>query len=180
MSPAPRGRPSIKSLVSDYLAAERPKRIHAAELDALADYVRKTLDREKPVSRSYLLHLLGDTETPISRSLGGLPPGLRHRVHFRDPGQAAASLLDLQDEYALARRNGDKTRAADCRRAVLLAKDRLKQHLRRRNLSEAQQREKQELLAWFLTWLENPGLFRDWLAIRQERSRGKPEENQES
>ena len=163
------GRTTVKSLVLRYLERHRPAVIDEEALSSIQTEVCKTLDREKPISRAYLLQVLSAIPVGIVRSLGGLPVDLRHRVHFSDAERAAASLLDMQQEYEAARAGGDVERARDIRRAVRKSKDRLRLVLRRRRTSADKRREKQELLEWFLVWLENPEVFAPWLELRRRR-----------
>ncbi len=158
--------PSIKSFILQYLKENSPGLVDSRVLADICREAARALQRDKPVSRSYVLEVLGETEVPIDRALGGLPVDLRGRVHSHDREVAAASLADMAGEYEAARSLGDKTRMADCRRAVLQAKDRLKLLLRRTNLAPQKKEEKHELLQWFLVWLEAPPLFPAWLALR--------------
>jgi hypothetical protein len=73
----------------------------------------------------------------------------------------------MANEYEAARLAGDKPRAEDCRRAVRKGKDRLKLVLRRRDLAPQKRQQKQELVEWFLIWLEAPSLFPAWLEARR-------------
>ena len=162
-------KPSLATLVNDYLRRRRPERITPAEWRALQAHLA---DCGRPLSRSRLLELLHATDIEIDRALGGLPPDLRDRVRTRDLESAARSLSAMAEEYSRAHAAGDKPRAGDCRRAVLAGKERLNRSLRNPRLSEAKRREKQELLEWFGQWLEAPSLFADWLELR--RRRGTP------
>ena len=161
---------SIKSLVHEYIEAHGPACIDEAELERLMRFLRSRLGAERKLSPAYVLRVLSDAAVEIARSLGGLPVDLRGRVHFRDAEAAASSLLDLAGQYTLARENGNRLRQQDCRRAVRQAKDRLKMQLRRRELSKEQRAEKEELLEWFLVWLETPDLFPQWLELRRTAS----------
>ena len=169
------GRLTIKSLVLRYLEQRRPVLVDEEVLSSIEAEISKALRRKRPVSRSYLLEVLSATTVEISRSLGGLPVDLRHRVHFADADQAAASLLDMQREYEEARNGGNAERARDVRRAVRKSKDRLRLLLGRRSLSADKRREKQELLKWFLVWLENPEVFVRWIELRRRSSGGASE-----
>ncbi len=160
-------QPTIKSLVLRYLEERRPTSVDEGVLSSIAAEIRSTLRRGTPVSRSYLLQVLATTTVEISRSLGGLPVDLRHRVHFGDADRAAATLLEMQREYAAARDSGDRERAWGVRRAVRQAKDRLRLVLRRPSFSVDKRAEKEELLVWFLVWLENPEVFAPWLKLRR-------------
>jgi hypothetical protein len=144
-----------------------PPLVDRRVLAAICREAERALHRDKPVSRAYVLDVLSETQIPIERALGGLPVDLRGRIHFHDLDTAAASLADMTSEYQAARVSGDKTRAEDCRRAVRKGKDRLKLLLRRANLSPQKREEKQELLQWFLVWLEAPPLFPVWLELRR-------------
>jgi hypothetical protein len=148
-----------------------PELIDRQVLAAICRQADRELRRGKPVSRSYVLDLLSETNIPIDRSLGRLPPDLRGRVHFHDEDAAAASLTDMTREYEAARSAGDKIRAADCRLAVRKGKDRIKMILRRPRLSPQKRVEKEELLKWFLVWLEAPPLFPGWLELRRKSRR---------
>jgi hypothetical protein len=158
---------SIKSFIFNYLKEHPAQLVDRHVLAAICREVQRGLQRDKPVSRAYVLDVLSETQIPIERSLGGLPVDLRGRVHFHDRDAAAASLTDMTREYESARTAGDKARAEDCRRAVRKGKDRLKLLLRRRSLSPQKREEKQELLQWFLVWLEAPPLFPGWLELRR-------------
>jgi hypothetical protein len=149
-----------------------PQLVDRLALAAICQEAERALGRGKPVSRTYVLDVLAETQIPIERSLGGLPVDLRDRVHFHDRDVAAASLTDMTREYEAARAASDKVRAEDCRRAVRKGKDRLKLLLRRRNLSPQKREEKQELLQWFLVWLEAPPLFPAWLQLRRRAASG--------
>jgi len=156
-------RPSRKSLVEEFLASQHPAEITAPTLAGLRRYVVERLGGAR-VSDRYLVELAEKTGLPVAREVGGLPPDLRDRVHFHDLAAAESSLLDLLREYQWA---PNPARAADCRRAVLRAKDRLASLLGRAPLSAARRAEKQEIHQWFLVWLETPDLFPAWLALRK-------------
>jgi len=157
----------IKGLVQEYLKQYSPSVVDKGELARLTRFVKLRMSPQRKISTKYILRVASETGVEIARSLDGLPVDLRGRVHFRDTATAAASLLDLTHEYTAALTRDNQARKEDCRRAVRQAKDLLKQHLRRKGISEEQQKEKRELLEWFLVWLETPELFPQWLALRQ-------------
>ncbi len=160
-------RASIRGLTDEFLEKSKPARIGPAEWEALVTHVTRGVGDARRVNRSYLLDVLHSTEIEVDRALGGLPLDLRGRVHGRDADVAAESLLAMSKEYTLARGAGDAERAEDVRRAVRQAKDRLKLTLRRTNLRESTRASKEDLLGWFLVWLENPVVFPAWLGVRR-------------
>ncbi len=59
--------------------------------------------------------------------------------------------------------HGDAARRARVRRLVITAKD----HARWASKKEAKRAEKEEMVLWMLTWLENPPLFAEWVRLRR-------------
>jgi hypothetical protein len=67
-------------------------------------------------------------------------------------------------EYAEAAADPRRVRA--CRRAVIEAKDHARWAARRAGTDADLRARKEEMLLWMLTWLENPGVFREWVGLR--------------
>jgi hypothetical protein len=76
------------------------------------------------------------------------------------------TLLAIGDEYGRALSSGDTALAARCRNCVITGKEHARLAGKRRNASPEQRSQKQEMASWMLLWLENPGLFADWLAAK--------------
>lgn len=76
-------------------------------------------------------------------------------------GELERTLLALLAEYGA----GDSERRRACRREVIRAKDHARLALAR-EAGEARER-RTEMILWMMTWLENPGVFADWLALRK-------------
>jgi hypothetical protein len=70
-----------------------------------------------------------------------------------------ASLLRLLAEYQA----GDPPRRMAVRRLVITAKE----HARLAARNPAQRPDKEEMILWLTTWLENPPVFREWVALRR-------------
>ena len=100
-----------------------------------------------PTSASYLRKLVKAAGLPMSPMVEG--------VNQDTLDDLARTLAALQEEYEA----GDTARKRTVRSLVITAKD----HAR----WARQKPGKDEMLLWILTWLENPILFRDWLAIRR-------------
>ncbi len=106
-----------------------------------------------PVSTNYLRDLLHATGLQIAQPFGG--------VRLDSFPALEASLLEMADEYAKV------ARARDCRRAVIQAKDRARLISRNEKVDPAKRRQKAEMVEWMLVWLENPGIFEAWAALRK-------------
>lgn len=157
---SPRHWRSTSALSNNIDVARRGKR---TELDAYLEQSRpatitearwaELLGRLAPVSESYLRRLLRETGLPLAPLVAGV----------RQDSLAAleGSLLDLGEEYARAREAGDPLRTRACRRLVIQAKDHARWALRRGHA------EKEEMILWMLTWLENPGVFAPWVDLRK-------------
>ncbi|HLH43644.1 MAG TPA: hypothetical protein VKV74_11685 [Bryobacteraceae bacterium] len=104
-----------------------------------------------PVSESHLRRLLRESGAPLAPLIEG--------VRQESLGALEASLNKLLDEYE---QSGPERRAR-IRRSVITAKDHARWALRR---SEDRGAEKQEMILWMTTWLENPPLFREWAPLR--------------
>lgn len=130
--------------LAGWIARERPEQIGAAEWQALREALA-------PVSESYLRRLVRASGCPLAP----LVEGVRQETFEA----LEASLAALLDEYE---RGGAESRAA-ARRLVIAAKDHARWAARR----EDRKAEKEEMMLWMLTWLENPPLFREWIRLRR-------------
>ena len=104
-----------------------------------------------PVSGSHLRRLLRESGVPLAPLIEGVRQETFEALE--------SSLRKLLAEYE---GGGDSMRAA-VRRAVIEAKD----HARWAARNPGKRAQKQEMALWMLTWLENPPLFPQWVALRK-------------
>lgn len=104
-----------------------------------------------PVSEDYLRKLVKECGLPLAPMIAGV-----RQANF---GELEESLCLLLDEYT---RDSAK-RQASIRKVVITAKD----HARLAARNPARRAEKEEVILWLTTWLENPPLFPAWVAIRR-------------
>jgi hypothetical protein len=109
----------------------------------------------KPVSASYLRELVRGCGLPMAAMVEG--------VRQETLPELDRTLEALREEYEA----GDDGRRRAVRRMVIEAKDHARLALRR--LDGERRAEREEMILRMLTWLENPGLFGDWLALRRAR-----------
>jgi hypothetical protein len=133
-----------------YVDARRPGLIDEA---AFGELLRSLA----PVSERYLRRLLRETDVPLAPLVEGI------RQDSFD--QLERTLEATGREYAASIAAGNAPRAQACRRAVIAAKDHARFALRR--LAGDQRAARQEMVLWMLVWLENPGIFSAWLALRK-------------
>jgi hypothetical protein len=143
---------SKKRRLEDYLRERRPAAISE-------EFWRELAALLAPISDSYLRDLLQATGLHIAQPMGGVRQGSFEELE--------ASLLELENEYAMAVARGDRTRATACRRAVIQAKDRAKLISKKENVDAEKRRQKAEMTEWMLVWLENPGIFASWVPLRK-------------
>jgi hypothetical protein len=110
-----------------------------------------------PISDSYLHSLLKKSGHPMSTLVEG--------VNTDTLDDAERTLQSLAEEYGKA----DLNRKMECRKVVIRAKQKLGWWLRRTAHEDERYPEKDEILLWTATWLENPDLFPDWIVIRRRR-----------
>jgi len=127
-----------------WLEEQRPARIGETEFEALGRALA-------PVSESYLRKLVRESGVPLDAMVEGVRQGSFDELE--------ASLLRFQDEYE----RGDPARRAAVRRVVITSKE----HARLAARNPEKRTEKEEMILWMLTWLENPPLFADWVRLRR-------------
>ena len=127
-----------------WVGEHRPARIGEAEYAEL----RRVL---APISESYLHRLVKDCGVPLAPLVAGVRQG--------NLDELEASLRLLADEYERA----GAVRRNQVRQLVITAKD----HARLAARNPARRAEKEEVVLWLTTWLENPPLFRSWVAVRR-------------
>lgn len=110
--------------------------------------------RLAPVSESYLRSLLRHSGARLDVLVEGA-----NTHSFED---LERTLCALSTRYAQA----DAAARRRIRRSVIEAKDRLRWSMR--GLQTGRE-EKEEMLLWLMTWLENPEVFAVWLRLRTAR-----------
>lgn len=133
--------------LDQWIASRHPSRIGPAEWDE----VRTALE---PVSPSYLRRLLRDLADETGLELDPAVEGVRQQ----DFPTLKRSLIGLTETYQAS----SKSRRQHIRALVIEAKD----HARLAGRSPDKTATKKEMVLWMLTWLENPPLFPDWVAVR--------------
>ena len=131
-----------------WLDENRPARIGEAEFASL-------LKALAPVSESYLRTLVRECGAPLAPLVEGVRQGTFDELE--------ASLRNLLDEYE----HGDAPRRAAVRRLVITAKD----HARLAARIPSKRVDKEEMILWLTTWLENPPVYPEWVRIRREIGR---------
>ena len=127
-----------------WIEEHRPARIGEAEYSELRNALA-------PISESYLHKLVKECGVPLAPMVAGVRQG--------NLDELEESLRALVDEYERA----DAFRRSEVRQLVITAKD----HARLVARNPARRAEKEEVILWLTTWLENPPLFPAWVLIRR-------------
>ena len=136
-------RPGKRAELAAWIERTQATRIGEAEYDALR--------RDLAISDSYLRKLLRESGAPLAPMVEGVRQG--------NLDELEASLMALLSEY----QTGDPARRAAVRRLVITAKD----HARWAAKRPEKHAEKEEMVLWLLTWLENPPVFPEWVRLRR-------------
>jgi hypothetical protein len=104
-----------------------------------------------PVSESYLRRLVRECGVPLDPMVEGVRQGTFAELE--------ASLLRLLAEYE----RSDPPRRMAVRRLVITAKE----HASLAARIPGKRPDKEEMILWLTTWLENPPVFREWVSIRR-------------
>ena len=154
---------SVRAAVLEFLEEQSPAIVDRGALDRIRRHIAATCNRRRPPSKAYVLDILLSTDVPVDRAVGGIPVDLRGRVRTKSLEDTKRSLIEMTREYEAA---PDRQRAGDVRRAVVRTKDHLKLALAG-GISPEKRPAKEEILRWLLVWLENPGIFESWVAVRE-------------
>lgn len=152
-------RMPVKRRLAEWLEQVRPERISEA-------LFRELLRSLAPVSESRLRRLLRRSALPLDPLVEG--------VCQDDFASLERTLTAIGEEYRQAMSAGDRARATACRRLVIEAKDHARLVVRNPRVGPEKKAEKSEMLLWMMTWLENPGVFEDWLRLRKQALRVAP------
>jgi hypothetical protein len=113
-----------------------------------------------PISDSYLRKLLRDSGAPLAPMIAG--------VRQSNLDELETSLLALLNEYDEC--EGDPSKRVAIRALIITAKDHARWATKRAR--EASKEEavsnKEEMVLWMITWLENPPVFRQWIRLRRQ------------
>ena len=129
-----------------WLVERDPDQIGEAEFAALKAELA-------PVSEAYLRKLLRECGVPLGPTVEG--------VRQSTLTELEASLIRLLEEYE----SGDAPRRMAVRRLVITAKE----HARLAARNPSKRPDKEEMILWMTTWLENPPVFRQWVTMRHKR-----------
>lgn len=133
--------------LDQWIADRKPSRIGPTEWDEL----RATLE---PVSPTYLRRLLRDLADETGLELDPTVEGVRQH----DFPALKRSLTALTEAYEAS----SSAERQQIRMLVIEAKD----HARLAGRNPDKTATKKEMVLWMLTWLENPPLFPNWVAVR--------------
>ena len=132
---------SKKSRLVQYLERTHPAVITAAQWDSIAAELA-------PISETYLRDLLRHCGLPLDPLIEGVRQDTLENLE--------RTLLQLETQYLA----GDRETKLACRALVIQAKD----HAR---FALPKKPEKQEMILWMITWLENLSAFPVWLDLRK-------------
>jgi hypothetical protein len=98
---------------------------------------------------------------PYDKVLSGL-------LCFRTFADCEATLRRLEDLRRHYLSGGDKKGVEQCRAVALLGRNRAEAISRNKRVRLQKRDQKRELANWFRIWLENPGIFLEWLPLRKD------------
>ena len=111
--------------------------------------------KQTGLSESYLRRRLRELDVPMAPAVEG--------VRQDDLDALERTLLALEIEY----REGEQEARQVCRAHVISARERAGFVLRNEATPAGKKALKEEMILWMRIWLENPGAFRQWVALRK-------------
>ena len=139
--------PARRAQLDAWLRERAPAEVTLAEFEELLRVLA-------PVSESDLRHLLRDSGAQLAPVVAGVDQS--SLLALRETLSALAQCYECGTPE-------DKRRI---RRIVITAKDHAKLAARNQRVSVEKRDEKEEMVTWMRTWLENPDVFALWVAMR--------------
>lgn len=137
-----------RSELEHWIAARKPESIGPPEYNELKSFL-------EPISESYLRRLLREAGVPLDPIIEGVRQG-----SFDELQESLERLLAIYEA-------GDLPRKKSVRAVVITAKDHARLAAHAKGATPERRMEKEEMLLWLLTWLENPGVFPEWVRLRR-------------
>lgn len=139
---------SRRSKLEAWLRERAPTRVELADFDELLALLA-------PVEESDLRHLLRESGTNLHPLVAGVDQSTLTTLR--------GSLTVLAEWYE---RGNPETRRLT-RMIVIIAKDHAKLVARNHRVAAGKRAEKETMVAWMLTWLENPLVFSLWISLQE-------------
>ena len=137
-----------RSELQRWIAERNPACVGEAEVRELKSVLA-------PISESYFRRLLRESGVPLDPMVEGV-----RQTSFDELQESLERLLEIYS-------TGDVGRKQAVRSMVIEAKDHARLAARSRSTTPARRSEKEEMVMWLLTWLENPGVFPEWVRLRR-------------
>ncbi|HYY59551.1 MAG TPA: hypothetical protein VE842_19640 [Pyrinomonadaceae bacterium] len=152
--------------------------VGATELEEIERVVRERFGAGAVESPARVARLLADEGAELrhaevleldvrQRAADPYEPMFRNVLKFSDFAQAASSIRNLENLRKQFERRKDEEGLRRVREIAMKGRQRAQMIARNRNVDEKKRAEKEEIAEWFGVWLRQPGIFQDWLELRQ-------------
>jgi hypothetical protein len=161
-----------KQAILEVVAGHERTPVTAAELERIRGRVASLLSGSKPVSLDYVARILEQAGFEVARrgKSGAVRAGasdIEKSLRFATLEQAEECLRHfgaLLEGFCAA---GDSAAAEQVLDAARLGLRRATMIAHNPKVAAHKRRVKEEIAQWFRVWLEMPGAFSDWLALRK-------------
>jgi hypothetical protein len=145
------------------------------ELRRIQNGIRERRAPARPPSLAYIAAVLREAGTRVDYEDRFADPVIPERyrsrlegvLRFHDLAAAESALGALDAAWRAYRSAADREGAALVRKLALRGRQRAESLAANPRVDPAKRRQKREIANWFRVWLENPGLFFDWLDLRK-------------
>jgi hypothetical protein len=138
---------TVKQAIHDWLEAHKPEVVDRAAAEA----IRRDAGE---VSDQTFRHALMESGYPLDPLVEGV-----NQSTLEDLARTLLALAAIYETAAKDERMEMRAMAMESKRHARFA-------AANRRLDEARRQEKEEMLLWIATWIENPPLFAGWLNLR--------------
>ena len=138
---------TVKQAIHDWLEAHKPAVVDRAAAEAIRREVGEVSDHT-------FRHALMESGYPLDPVVEGV-----NQSTLEDLARTLLALAAVYESSDRAERMGMRSMVVESKRHARFA-------AANRRLDEARRQEKEEMLLWISTWIENPPLFAGWLNLR--------------
>jgi hypothetical protein len=167
------GQPTKKQLIVELAQELGAKRITAAELEQVRRQLITRLGAlEGKTSADYIASVLTAAGMRVVLSdrtdtEGRYEEEFHDLLHFATLTEAEMCLMRLDELLRKFRAEGERAAAERVLEVARLGRRRAEMIARNPKVDAQKRAEKEEIVQWFIIWLETPDAFFDWLEVRK-------------
>jgi hypothetical protein len=162
-----------KAMILEAAAHLGVKQYTAAEIEMIRRQMIARHGATAKTSPEYILNVLEEAGLRVSMSTNADAEGIYEEefhdlLHFSTLEEAEVCIMRLDELLRKFRAENERAAAERVLDVARLGRRRAEMIARNHRVDPEKRAEKEEILNWFLVWLETPDAFFDWLELRKQ------------